>query len=179
MKTLVIHPDDRSTDFLRPIYKYVENLTLLTGEATHKKVIEHINNNDRVIMLGHGSSQGLFGTNFNRNYVIESSCVEALREKEQNVIYIWCNADLFVNHNKLKGMYSGMFISEVGEAVFCGIENTTQEQVNTSNDYFAKNCGDLINESIETIFNRVKENYTEQAFVNPVARFNSARLWLR
>ena len=31
MKTLIIHPNDRSTDFLSPIYQSVINATVITG----------------------------------------------------------------------------------------------------------------------------------------------------
>jgi len=30
-KILIIHPDDRSTDFLKPIYEKLPNITVITG----------------------------------------------------------------------------------------------------------------------------------------------------
>lgn len=179
MKTLVIHPDDRSTDFLRPIYKHVANLTLITGEATRDEILDHIEINDRVFMMGHGSPMGLFGYNFGRPYVIYSDCVEALRKKEHNVMYIWCHANQFVDHYDLKGMYSGMFISEVAEANFCGVKDATQELVTASNDWFANACGNCINESIESVYNQVKDSYSVEAKYNPVAAYNHPLLCFR
>ena len=62
MKTLVIHPDDRSTDFLKPIYSDITDATVLNGRGIDKKeVYELIKEHERIIMLGHGSPGGLFG----------------------------------------------------------------------------------------------------------------------
>jgi len=181
MKTLVIHPDDRSTDFLKPIYKNIpaDSITVVTGKTNHEEILDHIKNHDRVIMMGHGSPAGLFGYNFDCNYVINHNHVSALKEKGQEAVYIWCNADQFVLRYGLKGLYSGMFISEVGEANACKLVNTTQEEVDNSNNHFANVCGVYINESIETIYKNVKYSYTEQAQYNAVAKYNAERLWMK
>lgn len=176
MITLVIHPEDRSTDFLKPIYENIKNVIIVTGKASTEEINQLINNSDRVIMLGHGSPNGLFGINFNRDFVISSLQVEALRKKKNNAMYIWCNADQFVHNNALSGMYSGMFISEVVEANYCGLKNISQHQVTDSNDYFAKMCGRYINESFEVTYNKVKENYSFLAKNNPVADYNCSLL---
>ena len=146
MITLVIHPDDRSTDFLKPIYKNVKNLLLVTKQATHNDIIKLIETSDRVIMLGHGSPSGLFGINFNRDFVIDHTCVKALSKKKDNAMYIWCNADRFVERHNLSGIYSGMFISEVGEANYCGLPGMSQEVVDESNYGFCNIIAKYINE---------------------------------
>lgn len=179
MITLVIHPDDRSTDFLKPIYKNVKNLLLVTKQATNNDIIKLIETSDRVIMLGHGSPSGLFGINFGRNFVIDHTCVEALSKKKDNAMYIWCNADKFVERHNLSGMYSGMFISEVAEANYCGLKNITQEQVDSSNNYFAELCSNTINESFGSVYSKVKDNYEKQALSNLVVDYNSTRLYWR
>ena len=60
-KTLVIHPDDRSTDFLKLIYKDKEDWTIINDcnidRFTLKSLIRAY---DRIIMMGHGSPSGLF-----------------------------------------------------------------------------------------------------------------------
>ena len=55
MKTLVIHPNDRSTWFLENVYKNIENLTLVTGNVSRNEVKSMIRDHDRVMMMGHGS----------------------------------------------------------------------------------------------------------------------------
>jgi hypothetical protein len=179
MKTLVIHPQDRSTDFLKPIYENVSNAIILNGGATKDQVRELITQHDRIIMLGHGSPNGLFtvgkftGTN---GYIIDHTMVDALKDKE--CISIWCYADQFMNKHWLYGFYSGMFISEVGEATVCGLLGTSQTTVDTSNNCFAQLLGEVINESLSIIYNHVKVHYGYLIEENPVAAYNHKRLTL-
>ena len=84
MKTLVIHPSDYSTDFLKPIYEGVENKTVITQGKSREEMIELIENHDRVMMMGHGSPSGLFGIGFNRMFVVDNGLVEHLNKKENN-----------------------------------------------------------------------------------------------
>lgn len=179
MNTLVIHPDDRSTDFLKPIYENI-NATVITGGVSKYDVLKMIHENDRVIMMGHGSPSGLFGVGKfldNGGYIIDESMVQAL-SKTQNNIYVWCNADKFVEKHKLKGFYSGMFISEVGEAYYCGLPGTTQETINESNNLFAKWLGKAINKPLYDTYFDIVNKYGELAQTNPIAQYNNSRLYL-
>ena len=72
-----------------------------------------------------------------------------------------------------------MFISEVAEANYCGLKNITQEQDNSSNNYFAELCSNTINESFGSVYSKVKDNYEKQALSNSVADYNSTRLYWR
>ena len=110
-ETLVIHPDDPTTDFLSEIYKgkgYNVIDDPFTGNDT---IAELIKDHKRIIALGHGCGDGLFG---GFEMMINSSLVSLLMDKE--LIFIWCNADQFMKEHQLNGFYSGMFISEVQEA---------------------------------------------------------------
>jgi hypothetical protein len=71
-----------------------------------------------------------------------------------------------------------MFISEVGEATYCGLPGTLQETVTTSNNYFAQLLGEVINEPLSVIYEHVKENYGLLTEDNPVANYNHNRLYL-
>jgi hypothetical protein len=102
--------------------------------------------------------------------------VPLLYEKE--CIAIWCNADQFMNRHELNGFYSGMFISEVGEATYCGLPGTEQETVTASNDYFAELLGEVINEPLSVIYEHVMDNYELLTEDNPVANYNHNRLYL-
>ena len=178
MKTLVIHPSDYSTDFLKPIYEGVENKTVITQGKSREEMIELIESHDRVLMMGHGSPSGLFGIGFNRMFVVDNGLVEHLNKKENNV-FIWCNADRFVERFQLKGLYSGMFISEVSEASYCGLPGIPQSTVNESNKAFAKWLGEVINQPLHEAFDYVKGNYIKLAGNNTVANYNAQRLYLR
>jgi hypothetical protein len=179
MKNLIIHPTDSSTDFLSPIYADISDAIILNGGATKDQVKELITRHDRVIMLGHGSPFGLFSVGQfmgSNGYIIDSTMVDVLKYTE--CISIWCNADQFMNKHQLNGFYSGMFISEVGEAHYCGLPGTLQETVNTSNHYFAQLLGEVINEPLSVIYEHVKENYGLLNEDNPVANYNHNRLYL-
>ena len=82
MRTLIIHPHDESTHFLKPIYEDIPNKTVITGGWDVIQMKTLIFMHDRIIMMGHGSPKGLFGTNFNRSYVIDSDIVDSLQYKK-------------------------------------------------------------------------------------------------
>jgi hypothetical protein len=180
MRTLIIHPKDGSTTFLEMIYENIPNKTVITGRVSKGQILELIESHDRVMIMGHGSPGGLFniGTfDYHGAYIIDYTMVEALSKKD-NTVFIWCNADEFVKRYKLKGFYSGMFISEVGEAYYCGLHGTTQLLVDLSNYGFVRIVSECINESVEVIHKTVKEKYGQLAEENPVALYNNERIYL-
>ncbi len=181
MKTLIIHPEDWTTKFLDVVYAPIEDKTVITGGVTKQDVKKLIESHDRVMMLGHGSPHGLFACNrFPQSwgYVIDYTMVEALRKKQDNV-FIWCNADIFVNFHDLKGFYSGMFISEVAEAEYCRVFGTNQNMVDESNHEFCRMLSEHINNPTEIIHENVTKAYGELAQHNLVAEYNSERLYKR
>jgi hypothetical protein len=179
MTNLVIHPTDRSTDFLKPIYANITDATIINGGVSKAQIAKLISEHDRIIMLGHGSPSGLFSIGQfagENGYIIDSTMVPLLYEKE--CIAIWCNADQFMNKHELNGFYSGMFISEVGEATYCGLPGTEQETVTASNDYFAELLGEVINEPLSVIYEHIMDNYGLLTEDNKVANYNYNRLYL-
>ena len=183
-KTLVIHPIDPSTTFLDIVYKNIpaDELTLIQS-GTKQEVRELIESHDRVMMMGHGSPQGLFAVgqfkdvNTYSGYVIDQTTVELLEQKD-NSVFIWCNADRFVDHYDLKGFYSGMFISEVGEATYCGLPGMDQQTVDESNYGFVNIVSKYINDDKENIYENVRNEYGIIASDNPVALYNYNRLYI-
>lgn len=138
MKTLVIHPQDDSTDFLCKIYKDTE-WTVINSTVSKSFLKKSIMSHDRIIMMGHGCHKGLFNANF--DVVIDSNLVYLLREKD--CIAIWCNADQFFTKYGLKGLYTGMIISEFTEAYNESVTATFYE-VEKSNELFSKAMRDGI-----------------------------------
>jgi hypothetical protein len=100
-----------------------------------------------------------------------------LKQKD-NSVFIWCNADKFVDTFKLEGFYSGMFISEVGEALYCGLPGTEQDQVDESNYGFVNIISKYINEDKNVIHEKVTSEYGLIAEDNPVALYNNLRLYI-
>ena len=192
MKTLIIHPDDRSTDFLCPIYLTATNrpkfddVTIFRGGQSKGQILEAIQTHDQIIMMGHGSPYGLFAMGLYGNnalgypstYVIDFSTVELLRQKDNN-IFIWCNADQFVEKYDLKGFYTGMFISETGEAAYCGLPGTPQDQVDESNHGFVKIFSEALQGTRDTslLLEQTNDKYSLIAGINPVAKYNYNRLY--
>jgi len=181
MKTLVIHPEDRSTDFLKPIYANIKHKTVLSKNISRNKLLAAVRLHDIIIMLGHGSSSGLFNVSGIGKgvMVVGESLVEELRDKQ--LIAIWCNADKFIEHHSLPALYSGMFISEVSEARYCNVQGD-QVMVNESNNTFAALLGRMLTETsmdLEKTHDMVLESYEELGEVNAVAKYNSDRFYYK
>lgn len=179
-KTLIIHPNDKSTTFLKTIYEDIPDQTLITGGVSRKDIINLIEAHDRVMMMGHGTPQGLlsmFQFQEYTPYIIDYKVVPLLKEKKDNV-FIWCNADKFVNYFGLKGFYSGMFISEVEEATYCGLPGTSQDIVDESNFGFCEMIAKYINQDSQHIHENIKKEYGVLAETNPVALYNHKRLYV-
>ena len=180
MQTLVIHPLDKSTQFLKPIYASLTgDVTIIEGGFDKDDVREMIKESDRVIMLGHGSPQGLFSVgqfgNCKNGMIIDSTMLTALANKPNNV-YIWCNADRFVNYYHLNGFYSGMFISEYSEADWCLVQaNRDKQDVEMSNDLFAEIVGKSIMMEAKNIHDNTKLLYHIEG--NGVSKYNNERLY--
>jgi len=95
MKTLFIHPQDPSTDFLKPIYARIKDRTVITGGMLKTEIQELIKSHDRILCLGHGSPDGLLSVGQfpdSGSYIVDDTMVELLRNKTEN-LYIWCHAE--------------------------------------------------------------------------------------
>ena len=161
MKTLVIHPQDETTDFLKPIYQSIK-ANVISGNCSKEEVHWQIQQHDRVIFLGHGSPNGLFAVNQFKNeaiysFVIDDNTAKLLKGMKNN-IYIWCHADQFVKRHQLNGFYTGMFISEETEAYLFNI-HPMENEVSTSNELFSRLVGSYINKSSRQLHNIINENY--------------------
>ena len=168
MKTLVIHPYDPSTEFLSVIYKDHPEWTVMTDDLSKKTIIEAIKNHDHIIMMGHGSPYGLFDL-LNNRLLIDSTYVYLLREKQCTCI--WCDADQFVQKYKLKGLYTGMIISELAEAYdHCVVADP--DDVSESNTMFAQAMSEAI-QCTDPVF-KFKSLYTLDT---PVGEFNKERVF--
>jgi hypothetical protein len=169
MKTFVLHPDDRSTDFLKEIY-LGKGYTVVTrwdiGMLALKAMIE---THDRIIMMGHGSPRGLIGF---QHIFMNPFFIKLLQTK--NCVCIWCNADQYVIPNNIKGFYTGMFISEVGEAEYFGIE-ASQAVIDRSNHNFAFEMRLCLNhDDPKRICEEIKSAYVGD---HQVFQFNNDRLY--
>jgi hypothetical protein len=112
MITILIN-SQKDTDFLRRAYEGLENNIVLVNpsrERAEKVLAEHPN--DMAMLMGHGSPSGLFSADW-RGYIIDSKNAHLLQNRE--VIAIWCWAKEFSRKEGLKGFFTSMFISNIGE----------------------------------------------------------------
>lgn len=179
MKTLVIHPDDRSTDFLCLIYEPVKNKTVITGNITKGMLRKKIDCHDRILMMGHGSTAGLFSVGQFPGaypYIVDDSMAESLRNKD--CIFIWCHADQYMRRNRLYGFFTGMFISEVSEAIWYDFDDIYDLDIliEESNYGFAEIVSRCINEPLDVLHQKVLVEYGKLAKTNPIVLFNIKRI---
>ena len=166
-KTLVIHPSDRSTDFLKLIYKdkdydVISDREDLTDSNLRKAIEEH----DRIIMLGHGTPHGLIYTPINHAYG------KLLASKE--TITIWCNSDMYALQHGLKGFHTGMIISEVMEAKYVlGCAPLNEKETLENMERFAKVVGRCIEKTPREMQKYIWKHYKGE---DMVTQFNRSRI---
>ena len=142
----IIHANDPTTKFLSLIYDMREDVKAhVTEKYTNMDVIRAIRGDDTIMMLGHGNKYGLFSTpDKNGEYwrrLVNSDHVQFLRDK--TCIGIWCKANKFAKDYKLHGLFSGMIISEMNEAIKEHI-TTTQEEIDREMLKFTTHLRDCI-----------------------------------
>jgi hypothetical protein len=185
--TLVIHPDDRSTDFLKPSYEDLD-ATVITQPNQLYNLKETVKNHNRIIMMGHGSPGGLFmptikGVQMGRNGELEEYSEHSIGRgfadilKEKRIASIWCNADGYVVPNDLHGFYTGMAISELCEANYCGVNGCDEKQLNESSTKFALALKEALKVDGPESVNIFKEMYYNPD--NPIMVYNRQRIYFR
>lgn len=145
---LVIHPYDPTTEFLRAIYENMDGVTCLRGKESRKivaSILYHLPPGETILLLGHGSGDGLFRKEEDgyRCYIGRSM---AYSLKRHPVIGIWCHANAFAEMVGLHGLFTGMIISEMQEAIAYGV-NTTEEELAKENERLAENFRRALGES--------------------------------
>ena len=179
MKTLVIHPKDDSTVFLTKVYENLDAVTLVQGGISRDQLKDMVRSHDQIMMMGHGTPYGLMSVGqFNGHaYVIDGSFAPLLAEKK-NSVFIWCNADQYVNCNGLRGFYTGMFISEVAEAKLMGLGDTTKREVDESNDLFVETIGAFADRGPRLMHAAARHKYGQLTGSNRVANYNRKRIYV-
>jgi hypothetical protein len=182
---LIIHPDDRTTDFLKPSYEGL-NATVLTHQDQFYNLAETMRRHNRIIMMGHGSPSGLFmpliqgveedenGELYEyRDYSINNSFADILKEKR--TVCVWCNADRYVVPNGLHGFYTGMVISEMCEADWCDVRGCNPKQLEESSTTFAIALKEALKVDGPESVGIFKEIYHNPN--NPIMVYNRQRIY--
>lgn len=136
---IVVHPNDDTTRFLKPIYKDISYVDLYTEKDSNSDIRRALNHKvypgEYIMMLGHGCEYGLYAPVSANNpfgrLIINGAHVEFLRR--HTCVAVWCHANLFAEKYNLHGLFSGMIISEMTEADWCNIPTTPEELVAENN----------------------------------------------
>ena len=158
-KILVIHPDDRSTDCLKLIYKDRTDMDVINDfrRISEIDLFEIISKYDKIIMLGHGTPNGLFDIQ-KGGYLINRNFVPVLKEKE--TISIWCHSDQFFRAHNMKGFHTGMIISETSEALWVlGRSVFNDEEMLDNMNEFSSIVGECIDLEPEAMRRYIRDIY--------------------
>jgi hypothetical protein len=160
------------------VYKDIPNCKVMT-RGTIWEVDLEIESADRVIMLGHGTPHGLLSVGQFKGsaYCVDAQSANILKAKKE-CIYIWCYASTFMKNHNLRGFGSGMFISEVSEADYCGLPGQSKTDIDIQCDYFTKLVGAGVTLTSRELYEMVSREFNEVALHCPVARYNYERLHL-
>lgn len=178
MTAILSNSGDNDTLVLRNIWDKIPDVKVLeVGKGiTRADVDEAIKNEeDTLILAGHGYPAGLFGTgDFDDVCIVDSKNCPLIKAKR--VIGIWCHASSFAKSMGLKGFFSGMFISNSGEASFCA--STTEY----SDEDIWKYETDFCLELQKLITSKTPMKKWPQAIIkksdmtNPIIKYNMSRL---
>ena len=168
-KKLIIHPEDPSTEFLKSLYLNEEALTKNIGNAHLRRQLQ---NSDEIWLLGHGCGEfGLLDmkSRFGVLNIVGSQHVQFLRDKL--VIGIFCNANMFAERYGLTGLFTGMIISEMQEAIDWNVK-TDEEELFLENMFFANNLNSCIKycKSLKEVPEMMRKYIQENS--SPLVRFN-------
>ena len=126
----VVHSSDPTTQVLTLLYESRKDVACRITEASgNGAVVRALREAECVMMLGHGNPYGLFSSPEKdgkyRRFLVTDRHVQFLRNK--TCIGIWCYANEFARRYGLRGLFSGMIISELQEAIDLGIPATKEE----------------------------------------------------
>lgn len=115
-------------------------------------MLHHVSSQERIMLLGHGSDQGLFFRHDDTKDAFDKIIVGHphafhLRRHGGNMVAVWCHADLFARAEGLHGLFSGMIISEMSEAMAYDVD-TTQEELDRENVKLAQRLRTLLDEGM-------------------------------
>ena len=132
---LVIHPKDKTTAMLSALYDGLEAQVVDDYRSTKEigHLLHHVSKPERIMLLGHGSDKGLFfrkddsKEEFDK-IIVGHSHAYHLRKHGGNIVAVWCNADQFARAEGLHGLFMGMIVSELSEALLYRVETSQEER---------------------------------------------------
>jgi len=156
----VIHANDPTTKVLSLLYEQRTDISVKIDETCNSSRVQRaIRGDNFILMLGHGNRHGLFSkpdkNGEYKRFLITDRHVQFLRDK--TCVGIWCYANRFAENYGLHGLFSGMIISELQEAIDLNIQ-TTEEEVSREITQFTSRLKDCMDRyELHEIPDRMKE----------------------
>ena len=153
------------------------DVTLFDSYRQKDEILSAISNapkDEPILLLGHGCPYGLLDMRY--GLVINAEDAELLKDRP-NLVCIWCYASSYAYLHNLKGFFSGMFISEPGEAYVCGVE-ATEDEIDWCASDFALRFGDMLRDG-KTIREAAAELMDPKWIVSDLTEYNYVRLEYR
>ena len=168
MKTLVIHPDDKTTKMLEYVYKDHPEFTICRDNGISSyELKELIKKHDRIIMLGHGLPMGLINQRRN-GFLIDDGFAPLLRTKD--TLSMWCYSDVYFRRHNIPGFHTGMIISETAEeSLMLGYKPLNEKEMLENFKKISKCLGECIELESKEIRSYMLEHYNDN---DPVSAFN-------
>lgn len=122
---LVIHIDTmEDTSFLKKVYNGL-TCKVLYNPGSRAEIVQALEQeHDLVLLMGHGTPQGLLNREMN-GYCVDHSMADLLKGKR--CVGIWCYAVEFARREGLEGFFSSMFVSNATEAAYFGFDADDRE----------------------------------------------------
>ena len=120
---------------LQRVWRNIPNVNIIeiTAQSVDwEDVVDNAisNEDDTLLLLGHGTTQGLLFPNFDTGeYIIHENNVNLIHAR--NIVCCWCYASSFCDTHRLHSFSTSMFISNVNEAYDNGYYDYSQEQINS------------------------------------------------
>ena len=129
------------------IYEGLDDISVHLHNPTREQVEQTLSTNSdkRVLCTGHGSPCGLLAPGW-ESLVVDEGMVPLLKDRE--MICFWCHASDFAYKHGLKGFFSSMFISNLGEAVCEGYDEAEEIDIQAENLIFFDELNKLLRSDI-------------------------------
>ena len=167
---IVVHPYSNSTSFLRLAYEDLTGARFFSYPRERENLLEALRcipREECILILGKGTPYGPEGG------LLYDSDAHLLRDRP-NLICIWNLSSTFAVRHGLKGLFSGSFIWDPGEAFCDGLVDNLEEKKWD----FAGRLGELLRGGVSVP--KIAEILTADGYQdNDLTHYNYSRLTLR
>jgi hypothetical protein len=173
--TLIIHPRDATTAFLTRVYDGLDYTVCNAPDVSNQELQELMAQHHRIVVMGHGSQQGLFHPVRMVPHLISAEHAHLFHDKE--TVFLWCYASDFAKQHHIRALCTGMFVSDQAEAMWTGI-GAGAFAIQQSNTFFAEAMRTVLQADQLPDIQQVLKLYPPN--LNRVAAYNAPKLeWVQ